>query len=194
LDKSNQLFSTFEYNPAGVGYYPNRKDLHGAALPITAELGKIVEDTSGPYRPMAFGPLGRTWLPRRSYVGTYDDAWLAERMPLVPDDFDDQYFQAAPPDQQIPFPKGEIPVELVNLTPQGRTKFRLPEEEVIVTFKRRSGPLSQRIANLDTILLLPEKRKVCLTWRSRFVLNRDLFEICEVVVRATGKTMAQVPK
>ena len=184
-------FATFEPNPAGVGYYPNRVDRHGAPLPVTAELGKIVDDVSGPHRPMAFGPLGRTWLPRRGFTGTYDEAWLADRIPLVPDDFDDRYYQAAPPDQQIPFPTGEFPVEVAGLTPEGRFSLLLPSEKLVVTFQRKGGPISQKIANLDTVLLLPERRKICLTWRTRLILDRDIFDIAEVIVRATGAAVSE---
>ncbi|MCE6968725.1 DUF2169 family type VI secretion system accessory protein [Cereibacter sphaeroides] len=175
--------ATCEENPVGLGYYPHRADLEGAALPVTAEAGQIVSDRSGPHRPMAFGPLGRGWLPRRRFAGTYDQAWLDHRMPFLPDDFDDRFHQSAPPDQQIPYPRGGEPVELVGFSVEGRIRSRLPHDRILVTFGRKAGPVTRKIANPDTVLILPESRRFCITWRSRFVTARDLHEIAGITVR-----------
>lgn len=175
--------ATYGTNPVGLGFYPNRQDLEGALLPVTHEMGQLVTGVEGAYRPMAFGPLGRHWLPRRNYVGTYDQVWLDERMPFLPDDFDELYFQAAPPDQQIPFLKGGEQVELFNLTVEGRFGFFLPREAPTVAFRRKSGPVSQKIPLLDTVQVLAKERKVCLTWRTRFSCSRDIHELSEIIIR-----------
>lgn len=175
--------ATCEENPSGKGYYPHRPEREGAPLPVTAERGNTIMDRHGPHRPMAFGPLGRTWLPRRAHVGTYDDAWLENRMPLMPHDFNQQYFQAAPPDQLIAYPRGGEPVELVNLSPAGREQMTLPNDRVIVNFVRKVGPVTQKIANLDTVLFLPESGKLCLTWRTRFVTSRDIHDLRSITIR-----------
>jgi hypothetical protein len=158
-------FATFEPNPSGLGYYPLRKDRNALPLPNTSELDREITDHVGPHPPMAFGPLGRTWLPRRSYAGTYDDAWLETRMPLVPHDFDDRYFQAAPPDQQVPYPQGGERLEIVHLSEVPRIRTALPRVQVVMTFQRKSGRVTQRICNLDTVLLMPDDLRLCLTWR-----------------------------
>ena len=174
--------ATCETNPSGVGYYPYRLSLEGAPLPLTYQPNRHVTDIDGPYLPMAFGPVGRHWLPRRKYVGTYDQVWMDHRMPFMPDDFDPMYYQSAPPDQQISFPKGGEPVELLNLTVEGRFGFYLPRETLGVTFQRKSGPLSQKIPLLDTVQLLPAERRFCLTWRTRFACNRDIHDLSEIIV------------
>jgi hypothetical protein len=178
--------ASFEENPAGVGFYPHRTTLEGLPLPNTAAFGEVIEDRLGPHRPMALGPLGRNWLPRRLYCGTYDEAWQQTRMPFLPDDFDSRYFQAAPPDQQIAFPHGGERIELVGLSPEGRIATRLPALQVTVTFERKSGRFTQKVAALDTLLLLPEERRMCLTFRSHLATERDMFEIAQLIVRATG--------
>lgn len=174
---------TCEENPSGVGYYPFRKDLNGAPLPSTSVLNEEVRDLTGPHRPMAFGPIGRSWLPRRNYAGTYDQAWMDNRMPLLPDDFDDRYFQSAPPDQQIAFPSGGESIELVNLTSEGRLGMHLPREIVSVTFRKKNGPFSQRVPLLDTVQFLTDERKLCLTWRTRFACDRDIHDLAMVIIR-----------
>ena len=186
LPDGSDRVATFESNPCGLGYYPHRKDRDDLPLPNTSELGREVRDHVGPHRPMAFGPLGRAWLPRREHAGTYDDDWTETRMPFLPDDFDERYFQAAPPDQQIPYPQGGERLEIVHLSEVPRIRTSLPELQVIMTFRRRSGRVTQKIANLDTVLLMPEVFRLCLTWRARLVTERDLFEVSSIVVTVRG--------
>jgi hypothetical protein len=176
------LARTYETNPVGRGYYPNLGNRVGRPLANTAEFGLDGVSPDGGFAPMAFGPLGRSWLPRRSYGGTYDASWLDNRVPLLPMDFDDRYFQASAPDQQIPYPTGGEPVELVHLSPEGRLSGEIPRTQIIVTFERKSGRITQRIANLDTVLFLPEDRHMCLTWRTRITAERDLFEFARAIV------------
>jgi hypothetical protein len=176
------LAKTFQENPVGLGYYPNSLNREGMALAQTSEFGLDAVSPDGGFTPMAFGPVGRSWLPRRTFGGTYDDAWLDNRVPLLPMDFDDRYFQASAADQQIPYPTGGEPVELVNLSPEGRLSGEIPRLQIVVTFERKSGRVTQRIANLDTVLFLPEDRCMCLTWRTRITAERDLFEFARAVI------------
>ena len=175
--------ATCQENPSGVGYYPYLPDREGAPLPQTSEIGRIIQDTSGPHRPMAFGPLGRHWLPRRTHSGTYDEDWAEHRAPIPPEDLNPLYFQAAPPDQQIAYPKGGEPIEIMNMVEEGRLGTYLPRDRITISFLRKNGPVSQKIGLLDTVLVLPEMRKICLTWRSRFRTERDLHEVDEILIR-----------
>lgn len=183
--KEKTRIATFEDNPVGVGFYPYRTEIETAPLPTSSVLGSKITDREGSHRPMAFGPIGRAWLPRRKYAGTYDDAWLDHRMPLMPKDFDMRFFQAAAEDQQIPYPKGGEPIELLNLTNEGRFGMLMPQEKITATFHRKRGPVSQKVLNMDTILLLSAERKLCLTWRTRFSLDRDLHDLDEIIVQRT---------
>lgn len=174
--------ATFETNPSGIGFYPHRADREGAPIAQTAEFGQDATDITGSYRPMALGPVGRHWLPRRRHAGTYDEAWTDHRMPFLPEDFNESYFQAAAEDQQIAYPGGGEPIELVNLSPRGRIKTRLPGLQIVVVFERKSGRITQRIANLDTIQFLPEDHRLTLTFRTRITAERDMFEFARAIV------------
>ncbi|MGP3698886.1 DUF2169 family type VI secretion system accessory protein [Rhodobacter sp. NSM] len=178
--------AVFEENPAGIGFYPLRSDREGAPLPHTAEFGGDAVDPGGRARPMALGPVGRNWLPRRRHAGTYDESYFETRTPFLPRDFDDRYFQAAAEDQQIPYPLGGEAVELVNLSPCGRISTTLPRMQIVATFERRSGRLTQRVANLDTVVFLPEEGLVTLTFRTRITAERDIFEFARVLVSVRG--------
>lgn len=166
-------------NIVGVGFHVNDSEaaILGKPLPNTEETGRPVAQPNGRYRPMAFGPVGRGWEPRAAYAGTYDEKWLQEGFPFLPADFDQRYYQAAPEDQQIGYLRGGEEVELVNLTPDGHRRFRLPQQSVPVEFSRVDGTSDTVDAVLDTLLLEPDKNRFMLCWRASVPLRKNLFEI-----------------
>jgi hypothetical protein len=172
-------------NPAGCGWYPRRlgnADMLGMPMPSTEEIGKAIDSPFGDFRPMALGPVGRSWPQRARFAGTYDDAWLAEHFPFLPEDFDTRYFQAAPDDQQIPYLRGGEDVLLLNLTPQERAGFRIPKMDVPVTFFLKKGGHETVQAVIDTLSIDTDTCQVQLTWRVSRALRRNMFEIAQVVV------------
>lgn len=171
-------------NHVGVGYHPTaiKAAVQSKPLPNTEESGRHITDPNGQYKPMAFGPIGRAWEPRLRYAGTYDDAWLANKSPFLPDDFDDRYYQAAPEDQQLPYPQGGEEVTLLNLTRTGQDQFRLPRVDVPVEFTSRDADPLERSALLDTIVIEPDKRRFSLCWRTSIPLRRNVFEIPRAIV------------
>lgn len=116
--------AAFMANPAGRGFckHIEAASLEVSLLPNTEEVGVEVAQPDGSFRPMSFGPIGRHWEPRAAYAGTYDQEWLDNVFPFLPSDFDEQYYQCAPRDQQLPFFAGDQLVSLVNLTPAGRCR------------------------------------------------------------------------
>lgn len=175
--------AAFDANPIGRGFHRhlNSEWVDGSPLPDTEELERPVEAPDGAYRPMALGPVGRGWAPRRRYAGTYDQDWVDNTFPFLPADFDGRYYQAAPPDQQIACPAGGEPVALVNLTPAGRTSFLLPALTVPVAFFRRRAGHDVVAATLDTIAIHADQGWLTLTWRASRVLRRDIFEVPQVL-------------
>ncbi len=128
------------------------------------------------------GPLGRHWQARVGFAGRYDDAWLAERFPFLPADFDERYFQSAPADQWTDHLRGGEEVLLLNLTGEERAAFRVPRREVPVTFFLKKGGHETAQARIDTLLVDCDARRVEVTWRIRRPLKRNLFEIAQVLV------------
>jgi hypothetical protein len=171
-------------NHAGVGYsaHVRPKALNDKPLPNTQETGKPISSPQGNYKPMAFGPVGRSWQPRAKHAGTYDAKWFADRAPFWPDDFDYRYFQAAPEDQQIPYPTGGEEVVLTNLTPQGITRFRLPKMRMPVVMIPASGREQLVDTVIDTIVLEPDQERFMLTWRATVPMKRSCFDIVQTIV------------
>lgn len=180
-DKSKH--SAYMPNPIGRGYHVNTNYelMHDKPLPNTEERGKSISLPVGKYRPMAFGVIGRNWEPRYRYGGTYDQNWIDNVFPFLPADFNPAYYQAAPADQQINYLTGGEVVELVNLTPQGRTVFRLPKKDIPVVFFKKKGGKEEKQAVADTILLEPDLNRMTITWRTYLPLRKNMFEIPEVL-------------
>ena len=105
-----------------------------------------------------------------------------EVFPFLPTDFDEAYYQAAPADQQIPHPKGGEPVMLLNLTPEGRTGFELPQVKVPIVFFPRDGEPEHVEAVIDTVVIEPDDGRFTMTWRTSRPLKRNMFEVVQVLV------------
>lgn len=172
----------FEPNPVGRGYWRHVAELDGRPLPYTEQLDRTISDPAGKYVPMALSPVGRNWLPRRLYAGTYDQTWLETTAPLWPQDFDERYFQAAPLDQTMPFPRGILDVHLRHLTPDGERRFQLPVPPMPMVFIPYKGRDAQREASLDTIVIEPDQERFTLTWRAVLPLGKSVFDVKETVV------------
>ncbi|MET3478304.1 DUF2169 family type VI secretion system accessory protein [Variovorax atrisoli] len=170
-------------NPVGRGWHRHlqARYLDGAPLPNTEEIDRPVAAPDGTFPPMAFGPLGRGWAERLPHAGTYDQSWIDHTFPFLPADFNEAYYQAAPADQQIGFPLGDEEVVLMNLRPEGQTRFRLPCREVPVTFFRRKGGREEIDATLDTIAIDADQGFVTLAWRATLPLKKSIFEISNIL-------------
>ena len=183
--------AAFMPNPVGRGFHKHIKAewVEGKPLPSTEEVDQTVRDPGGNYRPMAFGPLGLGWNSRSRFAGTYDDAWLEKHFPFLPPDFDEQYFQAAPMDQQVPlgfFNERPIEVTLVNLTPEGLTRFTIPSFVASINIFPKKGDREDYRATLDTVLIEPDHQRFSLTWRVARPLKKSMFEIAQVLVGKKG--------
>jgi hypothetical protein len=104
--------------------------------------------------------------------------------PFLPADFDERYYQAAPADQQVPYLRGGEPVTLFNLSPPGRTDFRLPSRPVPVTFLLKNGEEIHLESVIDTLTLEPDLNRFTLVWRASRPLRRNIFEVSQVVAGA----------
>ena len=137
--------SAYMQNPVGLGYHKNLsvKYVNNTPLPNTEELDDPILRPDKLYRPMSFGAVGRGWQPRLGLAGTYDKKWLDNDFPFLPSDFSDEYYQAGPTDQQLPYPKGGEEVILLNLTPEGKTVFKLPALELPIEFFPKNGKVKK---------------------------------------------------
>jgi hypothetical protein len=169
-------------NPVGVGF-----TVSGASDEIVGRPLPNVEDPTVPLSsprqsvtPSGFAPIPAHWEPRRSYAGTYDDAWQRSRAPYLPSDFDRRFFQQAPQGLVMPgFLQGGELVELRGLTPSGFLRFALPMCRVSVTHRLDSAKHTLP-ARLETVLLEPDQTRVVMLWRSSFRCDKKALRVREV--------------
>lgn len=169
----------YQPNPVGQGYlaYDDKRHIVDSPLPNTEALDQPVDTPYHQYRPMAFGPVARNWLPRSDWGGTYDDHWQEHHKPLLPDDFDERYYQCAPEDQWIAHPRGGEAVTLTGLTPEGETRFTLPRREVPMQVIFANGDRHNLNPLIDTLVIDLAKRCFTLTWRARVGLRHNIHEV-----------------
>jgi hypothetical protein len=155
-------------NPVGTGFAGSRESVTGMPLPNIEYPDDCVKSWRNRPRPAGFGPIACHWQPRVGFAGTYDDTWMQERQPLLPDDFDDRFFQYAPQDQQAPaFLRGGEAVVLRHLTPSGNMRFQLPK--VSLGFDTRFYDGSREVhknRRMHTVILEPDYPRVSLVWLS----------------------------
>lgn len=179
-------------NLVGVGFHKNSdtKSIEGTHLPNLEHPRDPMKSWYDTPPPMGFGVLARNWLPRVKHAGTYDEKWLNERFPFLPDDFSDCYFQAPPPDQQVPFPKGGEAVRCMNMTPDMDLMFTVPRVAVPITFRFKDRNVVAE-PNLDTVIVEPDQRRVLVAWRATVPVGRKLTALREIVVGAQPRNGPQ---
>ncbi len=175
-------------NPIGVG--KTRGSLKDGLLPNIEDPGALITDVDVTPAPAGLGAIGRHWEPRRSFAGTYDEAWQESYAPLPPPDFDERYNLCASPGlTAVPPLNGGEPVGLLNLLPGGGAKqFSLPNIEVTIEFRVAGREPETFIPHLDTVLIdllatsADKPPAVELVWRSSIKAPRRQRD-AQIVVR-----------
>jgi hypothetical protein len=181
---------TFEpRNPVGTGFRGKKgKFEQGIRLPNLENPRHPVKSLNNRPPPAGFGFTSPHWQPRASFAGTYDKAWMKQRMPLLPTDFDRRFFNAAPPDQVAPgFLKADVPVEVINASPGGRVSFNLPGVPPPQCRVELRGRKDHRLeTRLDTVIINTDENLLFLIWRTNLVLRSGPQDVVSIEVRADG--------
>lgn len=182
VDKRHQKFARkaaqplLETIPAPCIFYPNEAITEPVFIqhPKTTINAKDMQAIAKQYPcpPAGFGSVGRSWAPRVSLTGTYDEQWQQERWPLSPTDFDEHYWNSAPQDQQCAWPRPDCQLETwflfsSEVAPQGYVQMRLPGHRAFVMARLQDDTPIPLAANIDTLLLDTEKQQLEVVWRCR---------------------------
>jgi hypothetical protein len=171
-----------EQNPVGRGFAISARSLVGRPAPNLEDPDDLITSWQKQPRPMGFGPIAREWSLRRELAGRFDERWERERRPLVPADFDDRFYQAAPLDQQLPALVGGEPVELRHLTRSGLLRFELPR--VRLGFRTKlDGKTVRHAATLHTVILEPDQARVIMVWQTALPCHHTLYGLTRTIVR-----------
>ncbi len=171
-------------NPVGRGIVgKDLARLKDTLLPNLEDPAALITAPEDRPAPVGFAPVAPTWLPRRAFTGTYDEAWQRGRAPYLPLDFDARYFQLAPAELIAPgHLQGGEPVELNGFTLGGPLRFTLPALNLSLVFDFDGAPRPQP-AHLEMVLFEPDAGRFQMLWRAAQPVDKKLLKLRELSVR-----------
>lgn len=170
---SAQQGEGFAANPIGIGFFANRDEARDGKLPNIEDPDCVIKSWKDRPAPVGMNAIPPLWPARACFSGTTDEQWIMTRAPLVPEDFDIAFFNAASPGMTTAVPlRGGEQVTLTNLTPSARMVFRLPRVHfnLLTTV---TGSTIQQHAQLDRVIVEPDERRLVMVWRSVLACGRD---------------------
>ncbi|HEY9101214.1 DUF2169 domain-containing protein [Chitinimonas sp.] len=184
--KSEHLTEALLSNPCGKGWAgPNTlEQIDGMPAPQLESPNDAISKPNGKHQPHALSAVGRHWLPRSQYAGTYDENWQREVFPFLPEDFDDRFNQCAPVDQQIAYPTGGEEVVLLNLSKTSPDiRFRLPNlGQPVVRVLRDDYQVEMPACVVDTLYFEPDLGQFSAVWRTSTPVKRRIQEFKTIAI------------
>jgi hypothetical protein len=172
-------------NPVGRGFVARKgSPVEGQPLPNLEDPAALIREPADRPTPACLAPVAPTWMPRRAFAGTYDQAWQQGRAPYLPTDFDPRYFQVAPPELIAPgFLQGGEPMRLIGFTAGPPLDFALPDcgLEVVFDFKGAAWP---QVPRLETVLIEPDAGRVQMLWRCALAVDKHLLKLSQLTVNS----------
>lgn len=169
--------TAYEQNPVGKGYaeewYIKTKGLTRIAAPQIESPLEPIREFGKHYAPQGVGVITKAWTPRRQLVGTIDKEFI-DGEEWLPEDFDFAFWNGANPDMQIPFPKGDESIELINLMPHDDqdkqdtsvTKFVMPGHAPYLLARFAEGEIVPIDFNNDTLIINSNEMSLTLIYRA----------------------------
>ncbi|MBL4607050.1 MAG: DUF2169 domain-containing protein [Pseudomonadales bacterium] len=170
---------SYKKNPVGKGDEKEEKESDSTLWPLAN-----INHTQSCSEPAGFGPLGSTWKDRASKMGKYKGAWLKDRWPWFPEDFDWAYFNAAPPDMQVDgYLRGDESLYFENLhSSHSQYRSQLPGIRIrlfihVQDDKSLNDTQFKEVElNLDTLWVDMEAEKLALVWRGVSAVQSEDYE------------------
>jgi hypothetical protein len=171
-------------NPVGTGFATSLENAQGASIANIEHPNELIGSWNDHPQPAGFGPIASHWRPRADYAGTYDDRWVAQRQPLLPEDFNDLFFQCAPADQQAPaFLQGGEQVTLYRLSSFEVLNFSLPRVAIGFETHFYDGTRQKHATvRLHTIILEADFPRVSLVWHTALPCHFKVQKLDRTVV------------
>ena len=171
-------------NPIGKGYVDPESNgpKQDQVLPNLEDPRSLIQHWKDQPPLAGYGFVSPDWQPRLQLSGTYDDLWQKSRMPLLPQDFDEGFFNSAHPDMiaNTALTGGET-FRLKNLTESGQLEFQLPSWNLPVEASIK-GKSSLYSPNLDTVVIEPDLHSVYLSWRTTIPCYRQFLLVDSLTV------------
>jgi len=165
----------YDRNPVGKGFAKlmNESGAELLPLPNIEDPLELIDSPHSRPEPAGFGPVSRMWELRRSKMGTYRRAYVKERWPWFPEDFDWTHFNAAPPEMQLKgYLCGDEKLYFENIhSDHPQYEALLPGARVRCFLNRSAGSsnrppdFAEVPMNLDTLWVDMDSEKLVLVWR-----------------------------
>ncbi|HEY4119202.1 MAG TPA: DUF2169 domain-containing protein [Byssovorax sp.] len=166
----------FDANPVGIGH-PFKSSLAKPPVPhLESSAHAIASPTDAP-PPVGFGGLPPLWRERWGKLGTFDQKWLRDRWPYLPEDTSLSYFQSAPKEQQVDYLVGDEPFSIAGMHPVLPVlEGTLPKVRVRVFVRKTAeagGALDEVPMRLDSAQLDVDTMSLGLDWRGLYEVTED---------------------
>lgn len=171
-----------ERNLAGVGVAKRESDLVDTPAPQIEHPARPHTSAADAHPPVGYGAIPGHWSPRKDHVGTIDAAWRERRMPLLPENFDLRYMNVAHP--SLILDKPLVPGDVVAITGMSEKPlvFSIPPFPIVIRGLFGVSPKVTVQPHIDTLLVLPEARRIEIIARASFPLGRGKNTLREVHV------------
>jgi hypothetical protein len=185
-------------NPVGLGYRAKKAAfIDDSPLPNVEDPAKPLSSYDGDSAPAGVGFIAPNWDPRRSLTGTYDEAWMTERSPLLPKDFQRSYFNAATPGLVAQgYLRGDEPFVVRGVRPDGADlTARLPAlaaPQCVLRLRGVQRALSLK-TQLDTVIVNSDTNKLFLIWRQSAVVFEGLQGVLDLRITCDNAPAATEP-
>ncbi|MFT3774918.1 MAG: DUF2169 domain-containing protein [Minicystis sp.] len=162
------------WNPVGVS--PNAPpDAYGQRiLPNLQPPGLRVAQWNDLFVPVGLGSLASSWRIRREKLGRRAEGWSDDGWPQIPldDDFDGEFFQAAPPDQQIDTLHDDESLVLEYLHPEHpRLATKLPGLHPHAFVDVPGAAPHDLVMTADTLWIDTDRAICTVTWRGQVAVD-----------------------
>lgn len=184
VDAANNEVLFEERNSVGKGFTGKRayKEIEGLALPNLEDPAHLIAKPKDRPAPACFAFVAPSWLPRKSFAGTYDANWQKIRAPYLPADFDMRFFNTASPGLQMEqFLHGGETVEIVNMSSDGPLRFALPQCELTVDVRVAGKVVRPKLA-LETVLIEPSDKRLSMVWRAELQCDKQVLKVEQVTL------------
>jgi hypothetical protein len=189
-DESGDTFEVHPVNPVGKGFRSSssRLPIDGSALPNLEDPMLPVRSPADRPPPCGVGPIAPSWSPRPRYAGTYDERWMKERLPLLPEDFNPLFHHATSHDQILPGPlaAGEV-LTLTGVRPGGGG-YRFPVPAVPPGIVIRLG--SERLTpptRVDTVIIDSDAERLSLISRASVSVHMRLHRLSWIKIQEAAR-------
>ncbi len=174
-------------NRAGIGVTKRKADLVGKPAPQIEHPARPHRTANDEHPPVGLGAIRSHWSPRREHAGTFDDAWQANRMPVMPEDFDVRANNQAHP--SLIFDAALAPgdeIAIVGMSTRGVFSFKIPDLGLVFRARSDAGGRVEAPPVIDTILIEPEARRIEVVARRSFPQGRGKDVLREIRIDTAG--------